>query len=184
LDPMAENAVVGQINSNSSTGNYMLPVESGKSYLLRVKSNEYLPYYERFSVDADGKIQSHYDLIGLQRQGEMNKLVITWQFFDVDQAAVKQDYMADLDNLVMVLNSIPDMNLKIVGHTDSDGSASYNLKLSKQRAESVAQYLVKSGVDSGRLKVSGAGESKPVYPNSNADFKKWNRRVELYLEGE
>lgn len=179
VDP-SSGAVVETVNTNPTTGNYLFVVESGRKYMLRARSQEYLPFYEEFSISPKGEVQSHYDIIGLQKQNEPNKLVITWQFFDTDKFIIKKDYLADLDNVIAVLNKVPTMNLNIIGHTDSDASEDYNLKLSEGRAQSVADYLVSKGIDRNRLNTAGLGESMPIYPNEG-ESKKWNRRVELFL---
>jgi outer membrane protein OmpA-like peptidoglycan-associated protein len=179
VDPTT-NTVVESASSNPATGNYMFLVESGRNYMIRARSDEYLPFYEEFSVAPNGQLDAHYDIIGLQKQNEPNKLVITWQFFDTDKFVIKSDYLKDLDNVIAVLNKVPEMNLNIIGHTDSDASEEYNVKLSEGRAKSVADYLVSKGIDPKRLNTAGLGESMPIYPNEG-ETKKWNRRVELFL---
>ncbi|MFN8397742.1 MAG: OmpA family protein [Bacteroidia bacterium] len=180
LDPET-GKVIDQMPTNPKTGNYMFPVESGKKYTIRVKSNEYLPYYEDFNVAKSGELLSHYEEIGLQKLTEANKLVITWQFFDVDKHLIKADYIKDLDNVVTVLNKVPNAKLNIIGHTDSDATEEHNQILSENRAAAVAKYLTDRGIDPKRLNISGMGESMPIYPNDTPESKKWNRRVELYI---
>lgn len=180
IDPETEK-VIAQLGTNPKTGNYIVPVLSGKDYMIRVNSNEYLPYYEEFSVSPSGMIEAHAHEIGLQRKTEANKLVITWQFFDHDQDIIKRDYYKDLDHVVDVLNQVPEMRLNVIGHTDGDGSDSYNQSLSERRAAAVAEYLTEKGIDSNRLNITGMGESMPIYDNSDPEFKKWNRRVELFI---
>ena len=149
--------------------------------MIRVKANEYLPYYEDFGVAPSGQLLSHYEDIGLQKLTEANKLVITWQFFDVDKHLIKSDYIKDLENVVTVMNKVPHMKLNIIGHTDSDATEEHNQELSENRAKAVAKYLTDRGVDPNRLNISGMGEAMPIYPNDSPESKKWNRRVELYI---
>lgn len=175
------NEVVDQVPTNPETGNYMFPVESGRKYMLRVKSNEYLPYYEEFNVAPTGQILSHYEDIGLQKLTEANKLVITWQFFDTDKYLIKMDYIKDLENVVSVMNKVPTIKLNVIGHTDSDAGTEYNQVLSENRARAVAKYLTDRGIDPQRLNISGMGEVMPIYPNDTPENKRWNRRVELYI---
>jgi len=69
--------------------------------------------------------------------------------------------------------------VEIQGHTDNIGSAAYNMKLSRKRAESVKSYLDKKGIYSTRLKSEGYGFAKPVVPNTTPENRALNRRVEL-----
>ena len=71
--------------------------------------------------------------------------------------------------------------IRIEGHTDSDGSDVYNLKLSQSRAESVRASLIERGVEDGRLLAVGFGEQQPVAPNTTEDDKARNRRVEFII---
>ena len=67
----------------------------------------------------------------------------------------------------------------IIGHTDSTGSAEYNLGLSKRRAQAVSDYLVSTGVDAGKLREVGRGEEAPIASNDTPEGRTQNRRVEI-----
>jgi outer membrane protein OmpA-like peptidoglycan-associated protein len=71
--------------------------------------------------------------------------------------------------------------IRVEGHTDSDGSESYNKKLSQSRADSVRQFLVDAGVDPSRLESVGYGESEPIDTNRTPEGKANNRRVEFTI---
>jgi OOP family OmpA-OmpF porin len=71
--------------------------------------------------------------------------------------------------------------IEISGHTDSDGSDAYNLKLSDGRAKAVVQYLISKGIQPTRMKAVGYGESKPIDTNKTDEGKSRNRRVEFTL---
>ncbi|MGB4082058.1 MAG: OmpA family protein, partial [Candidatus Fermentibacter daniensis] len=73
----------------------------------------------------------------------------------------------------------PDATVRIAGHTDSDGSESFNQTLSEQRAQSVFTYLVNHGVSARRLSTIGYGETAPVVPNTSSANKAQNRRIEF-----
>ena len=75
-----------------------------------------------------------------------------------------------------------DESLDIIGHTDSTGPADYNQKLSERRAQSVADFLAARGVDSGRMNVSGMGETSPIADNSTREGRSRNRRVEIQTQ--
>jgi len=74
------------------------------------------------------------------------------------------------------------MILQIEGHADERGSDEYNLKLSKERAASVRQFLVDGGIPANRLTSEGYGESRPIATNSTEAGRQENRRVEISLD--
>ena len=88
-----------------------------------------------------------------------------------------------LDQLVDFLNQNPTIKIELAGHTDSDGSEVFNQKLSEGRAQSAVNYLNSKGVNTNRLVAKGYGESKPLSPNTSAEAKAKNRRVELKIIG-
>jgi OmpA-OmpF porin, OOP family len=108
------------------------------------------------------------------------KLVTYGIYFDVNKDLVKPESYGTLKDIATVLNEVPDVKVKIVGHTDSDGDDAKNMDLSKRRAASVKAELAKSfGVNADRLVTDGMGESQPVAPNDTPVNKALNRRVEF-----
>jgi len=108
------------------------------------------------------------------------KLVTYGIYFDVNKDVVKPESYGTLKEIAAILNEVPDVKVKIVGHTDSDGADASNLDLSKRRAASVKNELVKSfGVNGDRLVTDGMGESQAVAPNDTPVNKALNRRVEF-----
>lgn len=75
-----------------------------------------------------------------------------------------------------------DVNLLITGHTDSQGTESYNEDLSQRRATSVRAYMITHGCDATKLSTKGYGESKPVADNGTLDGRTKNRRVEITVK--
>jgi OmpA-OmpF porin, OOP family len=108
------------------------------------------------------------------------KLVTYGIYFDVNKDVVKPESYGTLKDIAQVLNEVPDVKVKIVGHTDSDGADAANLDLSKRRAAAVKAELAKSfGVNADRLVTDGMGEKQPVAPNDTPVNKAMNRRVEF-----
>lgn len=108
------------------------------------------------------------------------KLITYGIYFDVNKDVVKPESYGTLKEIANILNEIPDVKVKIVGHTDSDGADAANLDLSKRRAASVKNELVRSfGVKGDRLETDGMGESQPVAANDTPANKALNRRVEF-----
>jgi len=73
----------------------------------------------------------------------------------------------------------PELNVEIQGHTDSIGSAAYNLNLSQRRADAVKAYLISQGVNASTLTAKGYGKTKPISSNETAEGRAQNRRVEF-----
>ncbi len=108
------------------------------------------------------------------------KLITYGIYFDVNKDVVKPESYGTLKEISTILNEVPDVKVKIVGFTDSDGADAANLDLSKRRAASVKNELVKSfGVNGDRLVTDGLGEGQPVAPNDTPANKALNRRVEF-----
>ena len=99
--------------------------------------------------------------------------------FDVNKAILKPESMGTINEVYKMLKENAGLKFEIGGHTDSDGSADANIKLSEERAKSVKAALVDMGIDESRLTVKGFGASKPVNDNSSAENKARNRRVEF-----
>jgi OmpA-OmpF porin, OOP family len=101
--------------------------------------------------------------------------------FENDSAQIKEDSSAKLDKYADFLTTYTNYSAKIVGHTDSRGSAKYNQKLSERRAAAVVEALKARGVDAKQLSSVGMGEEKPVADNSTKEGRAQNRRIEAEL---
>lgn len=99
--------------------------------------------------------------------------------FNSDQLTVPAQ--ETLNEVAAALIGQPTLNVQIVGHTDSVGSAAYNRKLSQKRAMSVNQYLVAKGVNASNLQAAGMGPSKPIASNDTEEGRAQNRRVEFVV---
>lgn len=117
-----------------------------------------------------------------------HKLIETGAFttneilFDTKKATIKSSSTPILNEIGKVLEENPNIKVKIIGHTDSDGTESDNLKLSQQRAESVKNYLTANfKIDKNNLITEGKGETSPIADNATEEGKKQNRRVEFLI---
>jgi outer membrane protein OmpA-like peptidoglycan-associated protein len=104
--------------------------------------------------------------------------------FETGKYDLRSGTTANLDKLAVFLERYEDRTVKIEGHTDSTGSAESNLVLSRNRAESVSEYLVAQGIASNRLTNTGRGEDMPVADNGTSYGRQQNRRVELIISNE
>jgi outer membrane protein OmpA-like peptidoglycan-associated protein len=108
------------------------------------------------------------------------KLITYGIYFDSGKDIVKPESYATLKEIASILQENPTLRIKIAGHTDSDGENAANLDLSKKRALSVKNSLVKDFViDAARIETDGKGETEPIASNSTAEGKAGNRRVEI-----
>jgi outer membrane protein OmpA-like peptidoglycan-associated protein len=86
-----------------------------------------------------------------------------------------------LNSVAIVLKEYKKTTVDVIGHTDSVGSASYNQRLSENRARSVAEYLSGQGILPARLLIAGMGESQPIASNSTPEGRAQNRRVTIQI---
>lgn len=101
--------------------------------------------------------------------------------FGYDKADLTASTESSLNKLVAILKEYPDTNIEVQGHTDSRGTDEYNMSLSQRRATSVAGYLTRNGVSSGRVTTKGYGESAPVATNDTDEGRAQNRRVNFLI---
>lgn len=102
--------------------------------------------------------------------------------FAFDKAVLKPAGKKEIDKLVAKMKEYPEIRLiRVTGYTDSIGTAAYNLKLSKRRADAVKNYMVEQGVEPGRIETRGMGKQDPVASNKTAVGRAKNRRVEIEI---
>ena len=101
--------------------------------------------------------------------------------FSFDDATLSSSFKPTLDKLASTMNQYDQTSVNIAGHTDSQGAASYNMGLSRDRAYSVANYLTARGVSASRVNVVAYGESRPIADNNTDYGRQQNHRVELTI---
>jgi outer membrane protein OmpA-like peptidoglycan-associated protein len=99
--------------------------------------------------------------------------------FEFDRSNIRPEFFGELNQIAARLQETPDRQIRISGHTDSTGPATYNQGLSERRAQSVANYLAQQGVSPDRMIVQGFGETQPVVSNETREGRAQNRRVEI-----
>lgn len=101
--------------------------------------------------------------------------------FPTAQSSIKADFYPVLDAVADVLKEYNKTTIAVSGHTDNVGRDDYNMQLSQERANSVAQYLISRGVASARISATGYGKSQPIADNSTESGRAQNRRVEIRI---
>jgi OmpA-OmpF porin, OOP family len=102
--------------------------------------------------------------------------------FETGAATLAPSSLATLNDVVQVLKDAPTMRLRVEGHTDAEGADDANMRLSKERAQSVRVYIESQGIDPSRLSSVGYGETKPIDTNRTPNGRAKNRRVEFHIE--
>lgn len=176
-----KNEVIATYSSNSESGKYLISLPSGKNYGINVNAEGYL--FSSHSFDLTDSTSSGYmevkKDIALDKIKVGSKVVLKNIFFDFNKATLRKESIAELNRLVRILEDNTTMKVEIGGHTDSKGSDAYNENLSKNRAESVVNYIVEQGIDKSRLTFKGYGESTPIATNETEEGRQENRRVEF-----
>ena len=115
-----------------------------------------------------------------------NGIVVTFDegsgvYFATNKFNINQASQTTLNKLVGVFKEYPDTNILVVGHTDSTGDAAYNMELSKNRAYAVTNYLIGTGLSSGRFTTNWFGETQPMHANNTVEGRAKNRRVNIAI---
>ncbi|GAB5465237.1 MAG: hypothetical protein Kapaf2KO_06730 [Candidatus Kapaibacteriales bacterium] len=99
--------------------------------------------------------------------------------FDTGKATIKSESISILENVLKAMKRAPEMEFRIVGHTDDVGQKEDNMKLSLDRANAVKDWLVGKGIVDSRLTTEGRGPDEPIVANTTAENRQTNRRVEF-----
>ena len=112
--------------------------------------------------------------------GTGEKVIMKNIEFATGKAEISASSERILNSALNAMQKMPTTEFEIVGHTDDVGERDNNLKLSQDRADAVKKWLVDKGIDQSRLKTRGAGPDEPIVPNTNAQNRQRNRRVEFF----
>ncbi len=107
-------------------------------------------------------------------------IILEGVYFNTGSAALNPNSMTILDKVVRTMKENPEIEVEIRGYTDNTGSYNRNVELSKQRAESVKLYLMNKGIDAARIRTRGFGPEDPIAPNTTAEGRARNRRIEFF----
>ena len=167
------NTEIPDIHTDPETGTYKAEIPAG-THQVKVKSEGYIPEGVVVVCKPEATNVKNFELFKKEE-----RIVLHGITFEYNRADIRPSSYSVLDEAVELLKKHPEVKIEVGGHTDSDGSNSYNLDLSHLRAESVKRYLVNHGISASMLRTRGYGESQPVASNRTAAGKSQNRRIEF-----
>lgn len=184
LIDIVHDSTIIESSSNKQNGEFLVCLPCNRNYALNVSCDGYLFYSDNFPFS---EIKSRWNPvvkdIPLEPIAVGNSMTLRNIFYETDKFELKTISYAELDKLVGFLIQNPALQIEIEGHTDNQGTDSYNLELSMKRAQSVYLYLLDHGIAAARLSFKGYGESKPVSPNETEEGRALNRRTEIRITG-
>ena len=171
----------GKVVFTDSVSDFFIPLQAGGNYALFATAKGYMPRSLNFQPTATDlgnpfSVRAELTPIDAKQVFVLNNI-----FFDTDKFDLKPESKEELAIVVDLMKTNAGMVIEISGHTDNQGAADYNLKLSESRAKSVVSYLVAAGVPSARLKFKGYGDSRPAAANDTEEGRAKNRRIELVI---
>jgi outer membrane protein OmpA-like peptidoglycan-associated protein len=161
---------------------YFIALPKKKLYGYYAEKEGYYSVSKNADLRKPGKKKEfRYDitLVKAQDLAAMPSVPINNIFFEYDSFELQSESFPELQRLALFLRENPAMRIEIAGHTDDQGTDAYNQTLSQRRAESVRDYLVKSGCNAGAISARGYGKSKPLAAGATDEARAQNRRVEF-----
>lgn len=162
-------------------GRYFSVLPGNSDYALSIRKKGFLLYSKNFSLEtqtADRAFVLNVELIPIEvgERVELENVFFAFDSFELDSKS-----HVELNIVREFLTENPTVKISIEGHTDSQGSKTYNKKLSTDRAKSVYDYLIANGIESGRLAYKGFGADAPLASNDTEEGREKNRRTEMRI---
>lgn len=177
-------------DTTNNAGEFGFDVDKDMSYTLIILDNDEIKGTVKVST-ADIMASKMKEIVVNTPVIEVlpsDPLIIQNINYDFGKSTLTPEAKLRLDaTLVTVMKALPKIKVEISSHTDNVGDAAYNQKLSLERAENVANYLEKKGINKNRMITKGYGETQPIAPNTNADGsdnpegRQKNRRTEFKI---
>jgi OmpA-OmpF porin, OOP family len=175
------------VQADPETGVYEVKLKAGQLYTARAEANDYVSANQHIDLRqvTVARTIDHKDFalqtVPAARVERDATFILNNIFFELNKSDLKPGAFDELNQLKKMMEEHPAMTVEISGHTCDLGDETYNLTLSRKRAEAVKQYLVKSGISEKRIEVAFFGERKPLVPNTSLENREKNRRVEFKI---
>jgi outer membrane protein OmpA-like peptidoglycan-associated protein/tetratricopeptide (TPR) repeat protein len=167
---LISNALVTIIDSNGNIlssfatkadGKVNFDIQCNTEYLLKISTTNYEEKSVTISKIVSGESTISVPLDPFEVIITETEVILKNVYFDFNKSNITSQGANELDKLVKVMKDNPKMVIFVKSHTDSKGSAAYNLKLSEQRAQSTVQYIISKGIESERISGKGFGNTEP-----------------------
>ena len=145
-------------------------------FALSAQREGYIPYTMSITTPGDSI------LVGLTRIAKGNSITLNNLYFDYDSDKILPNSYAEIERLSLFLKRNKQIKIEIIGHTDNQGSKSYNLDLSRRRANALMNALIQKGISADRLSAQGKGSEAPIATNDTEEGRAQNRRVEIIIQ--
>ncbi|MEN7547055.1 OmpA family protein [Rapidithrix thailandica] len=170
--------LIGVFKNNCPDGNYQMNLLQATVYSLEVTAEGYWPLFEELHYkDSEGFSKDFY-LTPIE-YGEVMRLDNVR--FMRNEAAIMENSYRELNKILTLLLSNPLLVVQLEGHTEVSHNHRYNLKLSKDRVQSIRDYLVNYGVKRSQIKTKAYGETQPLIDGNSLEADRQNRRVEMRI---
>jgi outer membrane protein OmpA-like peptidoglycan-associated protein len=159
----------------NNDGTFEFDLINNRNYLLVIQGDDFFRIEEMFFLNGSQEFN-------LTTQPITSRVKFASIEFENGSSDLQSAMYGDLNKIVNFMYDNPDFKIKVSGHTDSDGAAAFNLKLSQQRAQNIRDYIVIfGGIEETRVFYEGYGSTQPLFDDSNPDLKALNRRVEFEI---
>ncbi|GAA4003590.1 hypothetical protein GCM10022408_13980 [Hymenobacter fastidiosus] len=170
---------IGVAETSPVDGSYTIVLPSGAHYGYRAEAEDYLAESDNLDATDKQKYSEMTQDLFLVPFAVGSTIKLNNIFFAQSKYFLRENSYPELLRLVRILKDYPTVEIKLEGHTDNQGDALLNVKLSLDRVNEVKKYLVSKGIGGSRITTEGYGGSKPIGSNEKEETRKLNRRVEF-----
>ena len=170
--------------TTGANGKVDFTVECSENYILQAAKADFVTNSGTANTQSSQAPNVEIFLSPIEEIIVEDRVVLNPILFDFDKFNIKPQAALELDKLVQLMKKYPSMVIRVEGHTDTQGSETYNQDLSERRTQATVQYVVSQGIDENRISGEGFGESKPMVQcgdNCSEEDHAKNRRSEFII---
>ncbi|MCV9388340.1 OmpA family protein [Reichenbachiella ulvae] len=171
---------MGVANTDPGNGVYELNMIENQKYIISVKADGYKPISQEIEIldKGLGLIEKNFKM---EPDAMHEKITLDNLIFARGKAIITEESHEELDEFAKWLEQRPNAVVQLEGHTDFQGNADANMKLSEDRVEAVKEYLVGKGIKKSRIKTKAFGGTQPLTRERTPEARTKNRRVEVRI---